>query len=145
MPIRARRIRIEVVFISDVLPELLLLCLILLRFVGFMDPAFLVHQDGLAFILLQDTLHVLLLPLLCLVQPLQEVLHVSQCRLFGLAVRLCDQAGEGVLGGLDVRPECALSHLVLTLLLPLLLEALLLVAQPSQLPLIHVTADHPLL
>jgi hypothetical protein len=30
MPIRTRRIRIEVVIVSDVLPELLLLCLILL-------------------------------------------------------------------------------------------------------------------
>jgi hypothetical protein len=110
-----------------------------------MDPAFLVHRDGLALILLQDTLHVLFLALLSLVQPLQEVLHVSQCRLLGLAVMLCDQVGEGVLGGLDVRPESALPHLVLTLLFPLLLQALLLVPQPSQLPLIHVTADHPLL
>ena len=97
--------------------------------------------------MLQDTLHVLLLPLLSLVQPFQEIFHVSKCRLLGLlAVRLLlHQVVEGVLGGFDIRPECALSHLILAILLPLLLEALLLVTQPSQLPLVHVTADHPLL
>jgi hypothetical protein len=60
-------------------------------------------------------------------------------------VRLLNQLVEGVLGGFDIRPECALSHLILAILLPLLLETLLLVIKPSQLPLIHVTTDHPLL
>ena len=87
----------------------------------------------------------LLLTLLCLVQPFQEVLHVSKCRLLGFVVRLRDQLVEGVLGCFDVRPECALSHLILALLLPLLLQELLLVPQPSQLPLVNVTSDHPLL